>query len=313
MFKDIHRDEMHKRKKHRKKRSKVQHRRKHTSSEPEIPENILDKKPGYFDNLAKKFPDLKKQLIMANFMETPGNFLKKAFIRSLINGILISVLSFLLIQQAGMSPFAVIVVFIISFTFFLYFNIIKLRIIISKKRKAIDTEVVYAGRYMLLKLYSGRPLLNTLIDQSECYGVASKYVKDIVNDVNSGSSIEQSLQKAMLYTPSDKFRKILFYINNALRYGVDVSGPLEWALNEIVEEDMIEIRKYGKKMNSLMIFYMLLAVVVPSLGITIFIVITGFLNVSIGLITLFTLNFFILLVQLLFLGVIKTIRPTIEV
>ena len=148
---------------------------------------------------------------------------------------------------------------------------------------------------------------------SECYGVASKYVKDIVNDVNSGSSIEQSLQKAMLYTPSDKFRKILFYINNALRYGVDVSGPLEWALNEIVEEDMIEIRKYGKKMNSLMIFYMLLAVVVPSLGITIFIVITGFLNVSIGLITLFTLNFFILLVQLLFLGVIKTIRPTIEV
>ena len=80
----------------------------------------------------------------------------------------------------------------------------------------------------------------------------------------------------------------------------------------LTKEDILEIRRYGKKMNSLMIFYMLLAVVMPSLGITIFIVITGFLNISINLVRLLVLNVIILGIQLLFLGIIKNIRPTID-
>ena len=284
--------------------------RPHNSSE-EI-SDIYIRKPSYYDRFVKYFPNLETNLIIAGVAIQPSKYIEKSIITSIINSVFGLIIAFFLIRAKEGSLLVLFPLFFMFLFIFIYLNFFKLKIIIRKKKKAIDNEVVYAGRYMLLKIHSGRPLLNALIDQSQSYGVAADYMKGIVNDVNSGSTIEASLQKAMKYTPSDKLRKVLFYINNALKYGVDVSDSLEWALNEIVEEDILEIRRYGKKMNSLMIFYMLLAVVMPSLGITIFIVITGFLNISINLVRLLVLNVIILGIQLLFLGIIKNIRPTID-
>ena len=40
------------------------------------------------------------------------------------------------------------------------------------------------------------------------------------------SAIEDALHNAMVNTPSEKFKKILFVVNNSLRLGIDIAPPL---------------------------------------------------------------------------------------
>ncbi len=265
-----------------------------------------------FDHILKYLPRLRKDLLMAQMLVNPKEFLKSAISRAMIMAFAFTVLSLFMILKNGTTIFFLLPLFISFFAVFLWFNFVQVRARIIRRKNAIDREVVFAARYMLLRLHSGQPLLNALIDQSKSYGVAAEYVKEIVDDVNSGTTLEASLEEAMEYTPSEKFRKILFHIRNALKYGSDVSRPLEAAIHEITQSEVIEIEKYGKKMNSLIVFYMLLGIVVPSLGITVFITIAGLINIPLSLTILLTINFFVLLLQLLFLTLVQTIRPSFD-
>jgi pilus assembly protein TadC len=151
-----------------------------------------------------------------------------------------------------------------------------------------------------------------MIETAEGRGVASKYIKEIVDDIGTGSTIEDALNNAMIYSPSDKLRKILFHINNALQLGIDVTKPLESVLEEITREEELEIRKYGKKLNTLVIFYMLGAVILPSLGVALFIVISSFINLSIGLSDLLIVLSFLVIIQFVFITLFRAIRPMVN-
>jgi len=183
---------------------------------------------------------------------------------------------------------------------------------IRKREREINKEVLFVGRYLLVKLYSGRPLLNALIETASGRGVASKYVKEIVDDIDTGNTIESALKNAMIYSPSDKLRRILFHVNNALQLGIDVTKPLESVLEEITREEELEIKKYGKKLNTLVIFYMLAAIILPSLGMAIFIVVSSFINFPINLKTMLLLVFFIIVLQFIFITMFKSIRPMVN-
>ena len=165
---------------------------------------------------------------------------------------------------------------------------------------------------MLIKLNSGRPLLNALIETSKGYGVGSKYIKEIVDDIETGNPIEKALEKAMTYSPSEKFRKILFQVNNALKLGIDVTKPLESVIEEITNEQEIEVKRYGRKLNSVVIFYMLLAIVIPSIGMTMFIVIASFINFPIDFKEFLVVIFFIVIIQLVFISAFRAIRPQVN-
>ena len=104
----------------------------------------------------------------------------------------------------------------------------------------------------------------------------------------------------------------MFQINNALQLGIDVTRPLESVLEEITKEDELEIKKYGKKLNTLIIFYMLAAVIMPSLGTAMFVVISSFINFTIGLKELMVFIFFIVVLQFIFITIFKSVRPMVE-
>ena len=183
---------------------------------------------------------------------------------------------------------------------------------IKKRQREIDREVLFVGRYLLVKLYSGRPLLNALIETASSRGIASKYIKEVVDDIDTGNTIEDALGNAMIYSPSDKLRRILFHINNALQLGIDVTKPLESVLEEIAREEELEIKKYGKKLNTLIIFYMLAAVILPSLGVAMFIVISSFINFPLSLWGLSVFVFFMVVLQFIFITLFKSIRPMVN-
>jgi len=258
------------------------------------------------------FPQLKRDLLIAHLKQTPQEFIRRNVKFSVIYSLLLTVLFFFVIGKADLPKLLLLPILIIIFFLFFGFAFLKVKAQIKKRASEINREVLFAGRYLLIKLYAGRPLLNALVDTSKSYGVASKYIKEIVDDIDTGNPIEKAIEKAMNYSPSDKFRKILFQINNALRLGIDVTGPLESVIEEITKEQEIEVKRYSRKLNSVVIFYMLLAIVVPSIGMTMFIVISSFINFPLGFMEFLVILFLIVIIQLIFISLFRSIRPQVN-
>ncbi|MBW2976993.1 type II secretion system F family protein [Candidatus Woesearchaeota archaeon] len=259
------------------------------------------------------FPDLKKKFRMAHIRKAPQEFIYENLKSSLLFSLALTVIFFFIGSKAGVPLIFILAAFIPFFALVFGFMFLKVKARIYQRQKEIDREVLFAGQYLLIKLYSGRPLLNALIDTTKSYGVASKYMKEIVNDINTGSSLEMALENAMNYSPSEKFRRILFHVKNALELGIDVTKPLSSVLDEIRKEQSLEIQKYGKKLNTIVIFYMLGAVVMPSIGMTLFIVFSSFINFTITLSHFAVMIFFMVIIQFLFMSIFKTIRPVVNV
>jgi len=266
----------------------------------------------FVNRIVSFFPVMKNQLRIAHLPYTPVQYINRSLKVSALSALLFTVLFFFVLQKAGRSKFFLAPIFIILFILFFQYSLIKIKAKIRKREREIDKEVLFIGRYMLVKLYSGRPLLNAIIETSSSRGIASKYIKEIVDDIGTGRTIEDALNNAMVYSPSNKLRRILFYINNALQLGIDVTKPLESVLEEITREEELEIRKYGKKLNTLVIFYMLAAIILPSLGVAMFIVISSFINFPIDFNGLLVLIFFIVVLQFLFITFFKSIRPMVN-
>lgn len=255
---------------------------------------------------------LKSELRIAHLPYTPVEYINKNLKSTALYIVLFSVPIFLVLRKAKLSPFLFIPILIVLFILFFELSLLNIKARIKKREREINKEVLFVGRHLLVKLYSGRPLLNALIETANSRGVASKYIKEIVDDVSTGNTIENALNNAMIYSPSEKLRMVLFHINNALQLGIDVTKPLESVLEEITREEELEINKYGKKLNTLVIFYMLAAVILPSLGVAMFIVVSSFIKFTIDLKGLLVFIFFIVVLQLIFITLFKSIRPMVN-
>lgn len=264
-----------------------------------------------------------RNITIAHLKLTPLEFIKRSLFNSSIIALFLSVFASILLDQMlknnriDFSPLLLGVI-VIFFIFPLVFMFIFTTLLssplgaIRKRKRDIEREVLFAGRYLLVKLNSGKPLLNSLIDASKSYGVGALYFKEIVDDITLGTSLEEALQRAMNLTPSDSFRKILFQINNALLLGVDVSTSLRTVLEEITADQLTKIDAYSHKLNSIAMFYMLIAVVIPSLGLTIFVVVAGMVGFNINSLLYGLLWGGIVLVQFFFIHVFRSIRPDIN-
>jgi hypothetical protein len=120
------------------------------------------------------------------------------------------------------------------------------------------------------------------------------------------------IEKAMVNSPSKHWRKILFQIHNALKLGIDVSKSLEMVLEDITYDYLLQIQKYGKKLGTVTLFYLLLAVVFPSLGMTIITVLIGFTNVQLNTGFFLVVLILVVFVQFIFMRVFHSIRPQVN-
>ncbi len=249
---------------------------------------------------------------MAHIKEAPDVFMGGNLKKSLLFAFLSTVLFFFLLDKAGAPKFLLIVVFAVMFFVFFNFSLLTIQGKIKKREREINQEILFVGQYLLVKLYSGKPIMNALMETAQSRGITAKSIKEIVDDIDTGSPVEVALENAANYSPSEKFRKILFQINNALKLGIDVSTPLESVISEIEDEQEIEIKKYSKKLNSIVVFYMLGAIVIPSIGMVMFIVFASFINFAIDNVVFFVVLFFIALIQVVFISLFKSIKPMVE-
>ncbi len=266
-----------------------------------------------------KHPELKVKLKKARMNVSPEDYVKKGFITAVMSAVTVwLVVFFALINKPGGASFwkclGISLGFgILAYIFMFWISMRSVDVKIRERAREIDREILFAGRFLIVKLSSGRPLINTLMDASRSYGVGAKFFREIMRDIELGSSVEKALDRAMEYSPSDKFKKVLFQINNALRIGIDVTKFLTATLEEISHEQIEEIKRYGKKLNSVILFYMLFGIVIPSLGVSLIAILGTFTGLEVNKTFFIVLLLFVIITQSAFMIAFRAIRPQVNV
>ena len=266
------------------------------------------------DKIAKSFPHLKLHLAQAEIKTTPEKFVKQNLKLSFYLSFALVFIGFLFLYKIQPKLIVLLILLfpVVYFMSFIYF----MNTPAAKAKKAvreIDKEIVFAGRFLLVELSAGVPLFNAMDNVSRSYPLIGKYFKEIIDRAEVGKPIDEAITEVMELTPSDNFRKLLWQIMNSLRTGADVSVALNSILEQIAREQLIKMKEYGKKLNPMVMFYLMIAVIVPSLGVTMLSLLSSFIGLSIGFETLIGIAIGTSLVQIIFLVSIKQSRPGVSV
>lgn len=198
--------------------------------------------------------------------------------------------------------------------FILFSQISYPRVYISRKTANIEKNLIAAMQDMLVQLNSGVPIFRILVNLSGSgYGEVSNEFRKAVREINSGKPQIEAVESLGNRTNSLYFRRVLWQISNGMRAGSDMSIVIKEGISNLTKEQMIQIQNYGNKLNPLIMFYMLLAVILPALGITFLTIIASMINLSSDIVkTLFIAVFAVVVImQIMFLGIIKTRRPSL--
>lgn len=264
-----------------------------------------------FKALIKRFPGLKLELLQANIKQEPEDFIRKSFFLALFSTIVllfISILILLKLEKSVLLAFLNIPIFFVLFLFFIKSPRVKAK----KQVREIDKEIVYAGRFLLIELSSGIPLYNTMLNVSNVYPKIGKHFREVTDRIEIGKPMETAMDEVIELTPSPNFRKLLWQISNSLRTGSDVGLALKGILDQISREQLLEVKAYGKKLNPMVMFYLMIAVIAPSLGIAMLSMLSSFIGLNLDFNALLGIGVGVAIIQLMFIAVIRNSRPGVE-
>lgn len=198
---------------------------------------------------------------------------------------------------------------------FIFFNQINYPKLYSlNKSRSIERNLISALQDMLVQLNSGVPTYRILVNIANSdYGEVSKEFKIITKKINSGTPQIEAIEESGKTNQSRYFQRTLWQISNGMRAGNDMAIVIKESIRNLNNEQAIQIQSYGSKLNPLIMFYMLIAVIIPSLGVTFMIIIFSMLNIEERVIQLLFVLVFILVtfMQFMFLGIIKSRRPSL--
>lgn len=268
---------------------------------------------GVAERIDKRMPALAVSLSQAEAKYTSIEYISMCLTSStvfLIFALLLSILSF----RIG-APYYVLALISVGVTGLMLAQQLAYPTLIASRRiKGIERNLIPALQDMLVQLNSGVALFNVLVNLSNGdYGEISVEMKNAVKEINAGRLQTDVLEDLAIRNPSVLFRRALWQLVNGMKEGADISSLIEDVIRAVHDEQITQIQKYGGQLSPLALFYMLIAIIAPSLGITFIIIISSFAAIPGGTIKLI---FYVLLVmtvvfQILFLGMIKTRRPSL--
>ncbi|MBD3260142.1 MAG: hypothetical protein GF334_00405, partial [Candidatus Altiarchaeales archaeon] len=184
---------------------------------------------------------------------------------------------------------------------------------INQRGRLIDRDLEYVLKDIQIQLTAGVPLFDTFVNIARGeYGECSIISKGIIREVEAGKAMGDVLDDVGMWSPSEFLRKSLWQIVNALRSGSDVAEALEVISKEIRLDKENRIKSYSKELNLWGLIYMMVAVILPSMGVTLMVILSSFFGE--GIITeqrFWLILFFLMVFQVLFISFVNQKRPII--
>jgi len=232
---------------------------------------------------------------------------------------LLSFLAFFLLRfRVAEKPLgdSLLFAFLVALLLFVFFFIIFLRypkILAGKKAEQIDRTLLFALKDLLLQVSSGVSLYNSLINISLAgYGLVSKEFKIAAQEINAGISMIDAIEKMAYRTKSEYLQRSLWQLVNAMKVGASLEGALRTIIEDLGRDQKSKIKDYAKELNLWSLVYMLFAVAIPTLGVTMLVVLSGFAGFGVNMVTFWFLMGFVLFVQIAIIGFIKRRRPIVN-
>jgi len=188
------------------------------------------------------------------------------------------------------------------------------RVRISRKEKNIEKNLIFALEDILIQLNSGIPLFDILTNISNSnYGELSVEFKKAVKRIGSGEPESKVLADLSANSHSVFFKRTLWQISNGLNAGSDMGAIIKDNIKTLNEEQMIQIQNYGNKLNPLVMMYMLISVIVPALSVSFMTVVASMIGLEENLTKGMFVGLFVMVIlfQIMFLGLIKSKRPSL--
>ncbi len=268
----------------------------------------------YFEGIGAKKKGLEAALNQQGMKIGLYAFVRNMFVAGLALGAIMGVTIIILFLHIGLSTIQSIVLgsligvvaFYASFQTFLNFPVQKGK----SSAKAIERDILFAARDMIISLRSGMPLFNAITSISTGYGGASQEFAKIIERVQLGVPLEDAIDQTVSESKSQSFRRLMMQATVSIKAGADIVSALQSVIDQLSQERIIELRRYGQRLNAIAMFYMLFGIILPSMGIAVITILTTFISI-------FTVNTTVLefalvgiiFLQIVFLELITSSRP----
>lgn len=282
-------------------------------------ESIISKKYlKYFLPLAEKLepavPSIEEDLKGARMDVDPDMYIAHAIAKALQTGASVAasvavagyILEEKFIMQLGAGLFPLLLPLL--FLTFAY----RPRVKANRISRQLEKNLPYALRHMLIEVSSGISLYEAMVDASYDYGEASDEFDRIASDIQGGKSQIEALEDSIGRNPSIMYRRAVWQMINALKSGADITETLESLVDSMVEEQKLAVERYGEDLNPFILMYLMMAVIFPSLGVTLMIVMSSFIELPLNRMTFYGILGGLTMFQAFFLNLVKSKRPEVK-
>jgi len=270
---------------------------------------------GWGEGLSRMFPGLHWQLKQMGFDLEPRQWAAIAVYSALFYFSLTSALIFFLAFSYGVVLKLALSVSLLAglamgISTFFYISLYP-KLFVGRKVRNLEKNLPAALHHLLIHVRSGVPLFNSLVSIAQSgYGVLSEEFGRAVKEINTGRSEVAALEMLARENPSLYFRRVMWQMVNAMKSGADIGLTIKEIVESMAIEQRVAIKKYGSGLNPLALFYMVLVVIFPTLGIVFLLILSSFVG------AVFDVQFimmgvlvFLVIIQFMFIGLIKSKRP----
>lgn len=223
----------------------------------------------FIRGLVKNNHELKLKLKKAGSKQTPFQYVNQSVTMSIMSGIAFAFILFPIFKNYFLLLIIaeLIALFVLPVLFYRFWiGVVDVQI--SKYGKTVDSDLLFVSEYFLVSLESGLPLGNVIQGISQIDRPGGRFFKRIYTDFKTGKDLEAALNDAIDYAPADQIKVLLKRLSDSLKIGVDLKDVLVNFIEESSAKKIVEIQAFSKKLNPKVMMYLLLGIVVPSLGIT---------------------------------------------
>jgi len=262
------------------------------------------------------YPGLKYDLINADLDISPERYAAASFLSAVVWGIFFGVIGRLVAALREMpwpSDFLLsFATFLGGTGIFLLLHLIYPKIIAGKVAAGVDRELVFAARDLLIQISSGIPLYTAISNVADAdYGQVSDEFRVLVREVRSGKSIVEAIENMAVRTKSIYLKKTAWQLVTAIRSGANLETALKGIVKLLMDYQFSLNKSYSAELNFIILIYLLIAAVLPTVGVTVLVIFSVFGMLAINetvFIAIIGLSF---MVQMAIIGYLYTKRPAI--
>ncbi|HII54102.1 hypothetical protein COT30_01050 [Candidatus Micrarchaeota archaeon CG08_land_8_20_14_0_20_49_17] len=196
--------------------------------------------------------------------------------------------------------------------FFLFFllHIYYPSIIANKISEDVNQNLLFALRDMLIQVSAGVSLFESIKNISRSgYGEFSRILRQVITRVESGTDMLKALEDVAFCTNSEYLKKIIWQLVTTLYAGANLSVALNSIVHMLVDYNRNLIKSYTAELNFLILIYLLVAAVVPTIGMTVMIVFSVFGALEVNEMMFLGIVGFSFVVQMMLAGYMLIKRP----